>query len=180
MELIVPEFPAPRPVHPHDLLEGCRFGRFFFGLTGLEPLLEDGGQGMPLGVFRPACPGAIAALNALGFIDPDAVCPQPAIMLSWGVFVVQKDRCAVSASGAFVDIDKSGLFAEPDLQVPLPSLDVFYRGTRMDFDVDVPADLDQFRRNDSHGAVIGRKSLIQLRHSPANGRALFHKVDVVA
>jgi hypothetical protein len=32
----------------------------------------------------------------------------------------------------------------------------------MDFDIDVPADLDQFRRDNSHGTVIGGKGLVEL------------------
>jgi len=40
----------------------------------------------------------------------------------------------------------------------------------MKLDVGMPADLDQFGRNNSHGAVIGWKSLVQLGHDAANGR----------
>ena len=38
------------------------------------------------------------------------------------------------------------------------------------FNVEMPADLDQFGRNDSHGTVIGGKGLIQLGHESAYGR----------
>jgi hypothetical protein len=47
------------------------------------------------------------------------------------------------------------------------------------FDVQMPADLDQFRRDNSHGAIVGREGFVQLRHHPAYGRALFQKVDIV-
>ena len=47
------------------------------------------------------------------------------------------------------------------------------------FYVEMPADLDQFGRDDSHGAVIGREGLVQLGHGPADGRRLFHHIDVV-
>jgi hypothetical protein len=33
----------------------------------------------------------------------------------------------------------------------------------------MPADLDQFRREDSHGTVIGGIGLVQLGHLAANG-----------
>ena len=36
----------------------------------------------------------------------------------------------------------------------------------MEFDVDMPADLDQFGRDNSHGTVIGGKSLVQLAMTP--------------
>jgi hypothetical protein len=44
----------------------------------------------------------------------------------------------------------------------------------------MPADLDQFRRNDSHGTIIGGKRLIQLSHAPAYGRAFFQEIDVIS
>jgi hypothetical protein len=41
----------------------------------------------------------------------------------------------------------------------------------------VPADLDQFGRKYSYGAVIGGKGLVKLGHMAANGRCLVHQVD---
>jgi hypothetical protein len=42
----------------------------------------------------------------------------------------------------------------------------------------VPADLDQFGCENSHGAVVGRKGLIQLRHVAADARPLFNQIDL--
>ena len=42
----------------------------------------------------------------------------------------------------------------------------------------MPADLDQFRRKYSHGAVIGGIGLIKLGHMAANGRCFFNQVDL--
>jgi hypothetical protein len=50
----------------------------------------------------------------------------------------------------------------------------------MKFDVDMPADLDQFGRNNSHGAVIGWKSLVQLRHNATDSRRLFNQMNIKA
>jgi hypothetical protein len=36
--------------------------------------------------------------------------------------------------------------------------------------IGIPADLDQFRREYSHGAVIGRKGLVKLGHMAPNAR----------
>jgi len=47
----------------------------------------------------------------------------------------------------------------------------------MKFYVHVPADLDQFGRDNSHGTIVGGKGLVQLRHCPSDGRGGFHKVD---
>jgi hypothetical protein len=38
----------------------------------------------------------------------------------------------------------------------------------------VPADLDQFGRDNSHGTVIGRESLVELSHNPADGGGFLH------
>jgi hypothetical protein len=35
--------------------------------------------------------------------------------------------------------------------------------------VNVPADLDQFRGDNSHGTIICRKGFVQLGHHPADG-----------
>ena len=44
----------------------------------------------------------------------------------------------------------------------------------------MPADLDQFGRDNSHRAVIGGKSLVQLGHHASYGGGPFHQVDIVA
>jgi len=41
----------------------------------------------------------------------------------------------------------------------------------------MPADLDQFGREYSHGAVIGGKGLVELGHMAADGRCFFNKVN---
>jgi hypothetical protein len=48
-----------------------------------------------------------------------------------------------------------------------------------ELNVEMPADLDPFGRDNSHGAVIGGEGLVQRRHDPSNGRALFQKIDVI-
>jgi len=50
----------------------------------------------------------------------------------------------------------------------------------MKLDVDVPADLDQLGRNNSHGTVIGGKGLVQLRHDTADRRRLFDQMNIKA
>ncbi|MCX5892332.1 MAG: hypothetical protein NTW80_05045, partial [Deltaproteobacteria bacterium] len=42
----------------------------------------------------------------------------------------------------------------------------FAQGVQLD--VDVPADLDQLGRNNSHGAIVGGKGLVDLRHGAAD------------
>ncbi len=45
-------------------------------------------------------------------------------------------------------------------------------------DIGMPADLDQFGREYSDGAVIGGKGLVQLGHMAANGRCLVDQVNL--
>ncbi len=42
----------------------------------------------------------------------------------------------------------------------------------------MPADLDQFGRKYSNGAVIGREGLVKLGHMAANGRRLVDQVNL--
>ena len=44
----------------------------------------------------------------------------------------------------------------------------------------MPADLDQFGCQYSHGAVIGRKGLVQLGHMTTDTRRFFNKVNLEA
>ena len=46
------------------------------------------------------------------------------------------------------------------LEVSLFAMDIFYSRTCMEFNVDMPADLDQFRGDNSHGAIIGGEGLV--------------------
>jgi hypothetical protein len=48
--------------------------------------------------------------------------------------------------------------------------DLFNFGQGMKLYIDVPADLDQFRRDNSHGTIIRGKRLVQLGHNAADGR----------
>jgi len=47
-----------------------------------------------------------------------------------------------------------------DLEISFVSTYIFNVGTGMEFYIDVPADLDQFGRDNSHGTIIGGKGLV--------------------
>jgi len=49
---------------------------------------------------------------------------------------------------------------------------------RQDLYVGMPADLDQFGREYSDGAVIGREGLVELGHVAADGRRLVDQVNL--
>jgi hypothetical protein len=48
------------------------------------------------------------------------------------------------------------------------------------FDVQMPADLDQYRGDNSHRTIIGGECFVQLGHDPADGRRFFEKVYIVS
>ena len=77
---------------------------------------------------------------------------------------------AGSTTRALVLDDVPGLFGQSDHEVTRLSLYPFNLGIGEYLDVFLPADLDQFGRKDSHGAVIGGEGLVELGHVAANGR----------
>jgi hypothetical protein len=94
-----------------------------------------------------------------------------------GVF----DRTVFYASRttrAFVFENIPGLLDQGDLKVSRFTFDAVNFGIRQDLYVGMPADLDQFGREYSDGAVIGRKGLIELGHMAANGRRFVNQVNL--
>jgi hypothetical protein len=71
-----------------------------------------------------------------------------------------------------------GLLKQGDLEVSCFSFDTVNFRVRQDLDIRIPADLDQFGREYSDGAVIGRKGLVELGHMAANGRCLVDQVNL--
>ena len=53
-----------------------------------------------------------------------------------------------------------------------------YFGQWKNLYIDVPADLDQFRGDNSHGTVIGGEGLVQLGHHTADGRGTVGQVNM--
>lgn len=47
-----------------------------------------------------------------------------------------------------------------------------------EFNIWMPADLDQFRRQDSDGAFIRGEGLVKLGHMAANGGSIIHQIDL--
>ena len=86
---------------------------------------------------------------------------------------------ATAAPGAAVQIDASGTLLDFHFKIACGPLHRFQIRIGDQFNVQMPADLDQFGRDDSHGAVVGGKGLVQLGHGTPDGWALFQKVDVI-
>jgi hypothetical protein len=81
---------------------------------------------------------------------------------------------AGTAAGAAFWINGSRFLFDPDLEPANLSLDADQVRVGDHLYVQMPADLDQFRRDDSHGTVIGGKGLVQLRHYSTYGGGFLH------
>jgi hypothetical protein len=55
------------------------------------------------------------------------------------------------------------------LEITRIPFDVFNIAKRFQFNIQVPADLDQFRRDNSHGTIVCGKGFIKLGHQPTDG-----------
>jgi len=75
-----------------------------------------------------------------------------------------------STTRAFVLYNVSGLLDQGYLKLSCFPFYTVNFSIGQDLDVGMPADLDQFGREYSHGAVIGGKGLVKLGHMAANGR----------
>jgi hypothetical protein len=122
--------------------------------------LDDIGHCRIFRIFIHACPYAVPTLNASGFIDSNPVNPQSSIGFFGGMIWVYENRCTFSTARTFIDINVSGISTDPYLEVSFFPVDIFYVCAGMDFNIDMPADLDQFRRDNSHSTIIGGKGLV--------------------
>ena len=75
-------------------------------------------------------------------------------------------------------VDVAGLFLQGNREITLLTGYLRQFGEGMQLNVGVPADLDQLRGDNSHGAVVGGKGLVDLRHGAADAGALLHQVDI--
>ncbi len=71
---------------------------------------------------------------------------------------------------AVVLYNVSGLFIQGDLEVSCFPYDSVNFSIGQDLYIGMPADLDQFGREYSHGAVIRGIGLVKLGHLASNGR----------
>ncbi len=89
-------------------------------------------------------------------------------------------RRASAATRAFRRVNKTRLLLDADREIPRLPLDAFHLTQGENLDVLVPADLDQARRHGAHRAIVGGKSLVELRHDSANGRAALGQIHLDA
>jgi hypothetical protein len=78
-----------------------------------------------------------------------------------------------AAGGTEFRVNVSGSLVDFDFEIAAFSFDADHVCVGDHLDVQMPADLDQFGRDDSHGAFVGGEGLVKLRHYAADGRGLF-------
>ncbi len=94
--------------------------------------------------------------------------------------LLQAVKTALTAAVADLLVDVTGLFLHPGGEAARPALQRDQFGLGEDLDVSVPARLHQLGGQDAEGAVVGGKGLVEAGHHPADGRALFNQIDLVA
>ena len=77
---------------------------------------------------------------------------------------------ATAAPGTKIHVNTARMLAYFHLEITLLAGNALHFREGNQFNVDVPADLDQFGGDDSHGTVIGWKGFIKLGHLAADGR----------
>jgi len=70
--------------------------------------------------------------------------------------------------GAEIHVNTSGALLDFNLEIAGFAFDRFKICVCDEFDVQMPADLDQYGRDNSHRAVIGGERLVELRHDAAD------------
>jgi hypothetical protein len=85
---------------------------------------------------------------------------------------------AGATARAFVLNNIAGLFNQRYLKISRFPLYSFNFSIGKNFYIGMPADLDQFGRENSHRAVVGGKGLIQLGHVSANSGRFVNQVNL--
>jgi hypothetical protein len=85
-----------------------------------------------------------------------------------------------AAAGALVLVDITGLLGHGDLEVAHVPLDTIHFSVGQGLDIVMTAELDHLWCEDSRGAVIGGKGLVQLGHVAADAGPFLHQIDLEA
>jgi hypothetical protein len=70
------------------------------------------------------------------------------------------DLGTITAAGTALEVNVTRLSLDGNLKVPHITGYLFNLSKSEQFDIQMPADLDQFGRDNSHGAVVGGKGLV--------------------
>jgi len=87
---------------------------------------------------------------------------------------------AFSTPGTLDQVNIAGVVDKGYFKVSGFTFNALYLATRNQLDIDMPADLDQFGRDYSHGTIICGEGLIQLSHHTPDGWRPFYQIYKVA
>ncbi len=90
------------------------------------------------------------------------------------------DLFAVATAGAFFGVDVARLVADANVEVARLAGDGVDLAVGQQFDIQMPAGLDELGREDAHRAVVGGEGLVQPGHDAADGRVGLEEVDLLA
>jgi hypothetical protein len=90
------------------------------------------------------------------------------------------DLEAIPARVALLQVDVSGMLEELHLEIARFALHIEDFGIREDLDIGMLVHLNEPRRDGTHGAVIGRKGLVELGHAAADCALFLDQIDFVA
>ena len=82
----------------------------------------------------------------------------------------------IPAGHTFASVDVARLLAHPDFKITSNPIQLHDLSICHDFNVRMPAYLDQFWRDGAHSTVIGWEGFIQLGHLSPNGRFGFDHI----
>jgi len=85
---------------------------------------------------------------------------------------------AGATTGTEVFVHIAGLLPHPYIKGTDLAADFFDLAISEEIDFGMPTGIQQLRRQNSDGAVIGRKGLVQLGHLATDARKLLHQVDL--
>ena len=81
------------------------------------------------------------------------------------IFIGQRYRAnldTISACGALGRIDIAGVLIDGNFEITGTACNAVNFSTGNQVDIEMPADLDQFGRDNSHGTIIGGKCFVEL------------------
>jgi len=90
------------------------------------------------------------------------------------------DLCTLTAGLAIFDRYITGLLLNEDFKSSGLAFDFLDSGIGEYFNVPMATCIDQFGGHDAHGAIIGGKGLIQLRHGAPDTKLFFEEIDFQA
>jgi hypothetical protein len=115
--------------------------------------------------------------NGLREINVDGLIQRQVLI----IFILDHDWAVLNTgtgTRTFFLFNVSGLLDQGDVEFTCFSFYPVHFSVGEDLYVGMPADLDQFGRKYSDGAVIGGKGLVQLGHMAANGRCLVDQINL--